>query len=42
MRKKEGSGGRRDEEKGGKRRKEGRGGKSDEECENMKKLLRKM
>ena len=36
MRKKEGRGGRRDEEAGGTRRKEGRGGRRDEESEKMK------
>ena len=38
MRRKEGRGGRRDEEEGGMRRKERRGGRSDEESEKMKKL----
>ena len=41
MRKKEGRGGRRDEEAGGTRRKEGRGGRRGEESEEMKKLLKK-
>ena len=36
MRKKEGRGGRRDEEEGWARRKERRGGRSDEESEKMK------
>ena len=40
MRKKEGSGGRRDEEERGTRRKEGRGGRRNEESEKMKKLLK--
>ena len=40
MRRKEGRGGRRDEEEGGTRRKEGRGGRRDEENEGMKKLLK--
>ena len=35
MRKKEGPGGRRDEEEGGMRRKEGRGGRRDEESDKM-------
>ena len=39
MRRKEGRGGRRDEEEGWTRRKERRGGRSDEETEKMKKWL---
>ena len=42
MRRKEGQGGRRDEEEGGTRGKEGRGGRRDEESEKMKKLFKKM
>ena len=36
MRRKEGRGGKRNEEEGGSRRKEGRGGRRDEESEKMK------
>ncbi len=42
MRKKEGPGGRRDEEERGTRRKEGRGGRRNGESEKMKKLLNEM
>ena len=41
MRRKEGRGGKRNEEEGGLRRKEGRGGRRDEKSEKMKKLLKK-
>ena len=41
MRRKEGRGGRSDEEEGGTGRKEGRGGRRDEESEKMKKLTKK-
>ena len=40
MRRKEGRGGRRDEEERGTRRKEGRGGRRNGESEKMKKLLK--
>ena len=41
-RRKEGRGGKNDEEERGTRRKEGLGGRREEESEKMKKLLRKM
>ena len=42
MRRKEGQGGKRNEEEGGLRRKEGWGGRRDEKSEKMKKLSKKM
>ena len=42
MRRKEGRGGKRNEEEGGTGRKEGRGGRRDEKSKKMKKLFKKM